>query len=128
MITLLRIGMGLLGFLGGIAVAVTINACCPEPKLRIWDILPGIHLLDERLRQDSLHGDTEYQVEISADLSQGIETYKRNGKAYRAIYTLGPAIPNELRSDTNLGHECTSNKGCIDGYCCSDYCVSSACP
>ena len=96
---------GVLGFLGGIAIAVTISACCPQPRDVVWDILPGVDPIDERLTQYPLHGDTDYQVEVSADLSQAVETYKRNGKAYRAVYTLGPGSPNEMRSDTNLANE-----------------------
>jgi hypothetical protein len=96
---------GLGAFVLGIAIAGIVGACCPEATQVVWELLPGTHPVYTDIPQDNLHGDNDYQVTISQDLGQAIETYTRNGKAYRAVYTLGPGVPNEMRANSNLANE-----------------------
>jgi hypothetical protein len=94
-----------LGLVTGVLGALTIAACCPEVKDVVWDTSPGTYTLFERLGPAPLHGDTNYQLVISADGNSAVETYERGGKAFRTDYVIGPGTESPLRGNDNLGIE-----------------------
>lgn len=102
-----RLGWGLAGLVGGLGIALAIAACCPETKDIVWEVLPGTYRVDPRLLKipDPLHGDTDYEVVVSADGTRAVETYQRAGKTYRTVYALGPGQDSPMRSDLNLYNE-----------------------
>jgi hypothetical protein len=109
--TLLRAASLAAGVATGLAMAIGFAACCPETKDIVWDVKPGSYEIDPRLQfspttpYPALGTDTSYHITISADGSQATESYERDGRYYEAVYRLGPAQPNEMRSDVNLSNE-----------------------
>lgn len=99
------------GVVAGIGSAALIGACCPQAKEIVWEVKPGTYVIDPRIEYPpgtpypALRSDTAYQLVISADGGDAVETYQRDGKSYEARYTLGPGSPNMMRLDTNLGND-----------------------
>jgi len=94
-------GFIVVGALGAALLSSASSGCssyfnCDEI---VRGIDPGVYFLDPSGPRNEIGSDEEYRLEFSADGSEVVETFTREGQAHRNVYKASAEIPNRLRSD-----------------------------